>query len=454
MSLITIADRYYALSQKAQLTDEDKHMLKYYYDYLDAHDVDLTGKIDDVTKAYTGTREELEQLIITQIKYAYIQAAQEQLAEAFKQQIALQQEINETTKALELAKTEQSKAYNGYQKTLTDFGLTTFFGFTGDDINSNKFAQILSRLTPGESDARRNYNELTNSVEELSDKLTDLNTEYSNTSEDIYYCTSLISSSGESIDTYIQNLLDYTRGLTDTGLGMDAAKRSAGILGDTVDQTTKKLAEFNSKLAETEGKTVDPNFAPLDSSLNVAIRHTQNVNANLDTTASKTVDPNFTSLRSNLASTDTQTQTLNSALDRTGGAVIDPDFTSLNSNLDVATAKAIALQNALASLGVSSKAPNVNVGYSRFLPIPKLATGAVIPANREFLAVLGDQRHGTNVEAPLATIEQAVANVIARTGVGGRTEAILEIDGEKFGRMVYKLNKRESKRVGVNFSEV
>ena len=44
--------------------------------------------------------------------------------------------------------------------------------------------------------------------------------------------------------------------------------------------------------------------------------------------------------------------------------------------------------------------------------IPYLAQGAVIPANREFLAVLGDQNHGTNVEAPLDTIKQAVAEVM------------------------------------------
>ena len=44
--------------------------------------------------------------------------------------------------------------------------------------------------------------------------------------------------------------------------------------------------------------------------------------------------------------------------------------------------------------------------------IPYLAQGAVIPANREFLAVLGDQSHGTNVEAPLDTIKQAVAEVL------------------------------------------
>ncbi len=49
--------------------------------------------------------------------------------------------------------------------------------------------------------------------------------------------------------------------------------------------------------------------------------------------------------------------------------------------------------------------------------IPYLAQGAVIPANHEFLAVLGDQTNGTNIEAPLATIRQALAEVMeAYTG--------------------------------------
>ena len=46
------------------------------------------------------------------------------------------------------------------------------------------------------------------------------------------------------------------------------------------------------------------------------------------------------------------------------------------------------------------------------LPVPALAQGAVIPANHKFLAMLGDQRSGTNVEAPLDTIKQAVAEVM------------------------------------------
>ena len=45
--------------------------------------------------------------------------------------------------------------------------------------------------------------------------------------------------------------------------------------------------------------------------------------------------------------------------------------------------------------------------------IPYLAKGAVLPANQPFLAVVGDQKHGTNVEAPLTTIQEAVAAVMA-----------------------------------------
>jgi len=44
--------------------------------------------------------------------------------------------------------------------------------------------------------------------------------------------------------------------------------------------------------------------------------------------------------------------------------------------------------------------------------IPLLAQGAVLPANKPFLAMVGDQKHGTNIEAPLSTIQEAVAAVM------------------------------------------
>lgn len=88
------------------------------------------------------------------------------------------------------------------------------------------------------------------------------------------------------------------------------------------------------------------------------------------------------------------------------------------------------------------------------LPIPKLATGAIIPPNREFMAVLGDQKSGTNIETPLATMVQAFKQALAESGYGGSNEAVLVLDKDVLGKVVYRLNKAEGTRIGVNLSEV
>lgn len=90
-----------------------------------------------------------------------------------------------------------------------------------------------------------------------------------------------------------------------------------------------------------------------------------------------------------------------------------------------------------------------------FPPIPKLAQGAVLPANRPFLAVVGDQKHGTNVEAPLGVIQEAVAleltNLVQSNLAGHEAtvavlrqilEAVLgiEIGDEVIGRAVGRYN--------------
>lgn len=49
-----------------------------------------------------------------------------------------------------------------------------------------------------------------------------------------------------------------------------------------------------------------------------------------------------------------------------------------------------------------------SVGILKNVGIPKLAQGAVIPPGQEFYAVLGDQKHGRNLEAPENLIRQIV----------------------------------------------
>lgn len=51
--------------------------------------------------------------------------------------------------------------------------------------------------------------------------------------------------------------------------------------------------------------------------------------------------------------------------------------------------------------------------------LPRLAQGAVIPPNKEFMAVLGDQKNGTNIETPLSTMVEAFNQALRSSDVGG-----------------------------------
>lgn len=91
---------------------------------------------------------------------------------------------------------------------------------------------------------------------------------------------------------------------------------------------------------------------------------------------------------------------------------------------------------------------NVRTPAINSASVPRLATGAVIPPNREFLAVLGDQKQGNNIEAPESAIEAAVARGMSQYG-GGNQTAILKIGEQELGRIIFKLNKDQTQRVGI-----
>lgn len=83
--------------------------------------------------------------------------------------------------------------------------------------------------------------------------------------------------------------------------------------------------------------------------------------------------------------------------------------------------------------------PKETIAAINNIPIPRLATGAVIPANREFLAVLGDQKHGTNIEAPLDTIKQALREEALSLGLIGR--------GNESGNLTLKVYLEDSQLI-------
>ena len=84
---------------------------------------------------------------------------------------------------------------------------------------------------------------------------------------------------------------------------------------------------------------------------------------------------------------------------------------------------------------ISFKAPDwlggktfgINIKTIPNVSIPRLATGAVIPPNSEFLAVLGDQRKGRNLEAPESLIRQ----IVKEEGSGDVTVIVQMPGGEE-----------------------
>ena len=91
--------------------------------------------------------------------------------------------------------------------------------------------------------------------------------------------------------------------------------------------------------------------------------------------------------------------------------------------------------------------PNGKITTISQVQIPRLAQGAVIPPNREFMAVLGDQRSGMNLEAP----EGLMRRIVREEAGGGESAALLQailtavkaghvimVDGSVFGRTAIK----------------
>lgn len=77
-----------------------------------------------------------------------------------------------------------------------------------------------------------------------------------------------------------------------------------------------------------------------------------------------------------------------------------------------------------------SRIPGINIPPVSWghVQLPRLAKGAVIPPNREFMAVLGDQRHGNNIEAP----EDLIRKIVREEAGNAAGEWILNVsfDGD------------------------
>lgn len=81
--------------------------------------------------------------------------------------------------------------------------------------------------------------------------------------------------------------------------------------------------------------------------------------------------------------------------------------------------------------------------------IPQLAQGAVIPPNKEFLAVLGDQKSGANIETPLDTMVEAFKMAMADENSSRNNQPIvLQLNGRTVAEVVWNESEKRYKQSG------
>lgn len=128
--------------------------------------------------------------------------------------------------------------------------------------------------------------------------------------------------------------------------------------------------------------------------------------------------------------------------------LINAAVTALNSLVSMINKMIDAINRALKFFGMPTfefRVPKITAPQ-----IPYLAEGAVIPPNREFLAVLGDQKSGTNIETPLETMLEAFRTALRENGGGhGQQTIILTIDKRELGRVIVDAGSEEERRIGL-----
>ena len=99
---------------------------------------------------------------------------------------------------------------------------------------------------------------------------------------------------------------------------------------------------------------------------------------------------------------------------------------------------------------VGGKSIGVNIDYISENVLPHLAKGAVIPANDEFLAVLGDQTRGNNIEAPEGLIRKIVREESGSSGEVHVTIVLDSVTGKKLFETVVRENNAVVRATGAS----
>ncbi len=227
----------------------------------------------------------------------------------------------------------------------------------------------------------------------------------------VYGITEIFSHLSQSI-VNIMTSLNQTIGGLSAEMGRTMSEQWKQMSA-TVQGTLKETYEMSSSVMKSMGETLASVMGKASQTWGSGWRQMGEITADICRNIESTVSGMVSSVRGMLSEIS---QTIESTKVAAASVSVGSSGQSYS-----AMPRAVSLARAIQT----PSAPYVHPAFAKLsnIEIPKLATGAVLPANREFLALVGDQKHGTNVEAPLDTIrqasEEAVLNVLSKLGITG-----------------------------------
>ena len=113
-----------------------------------------------------------------------------------------------------------------------------------------------------------------------------------------------------------------------------------------------------------------------------------------------------------------------------------------------------AVNKIISSINATSEETGIYLPYAKAekfarIPMPKLATGTVVPANYgEFAAILGDNKREPEVVSPISTMKQALVEALQETGGQNITIKFEESSIGDLVRILKPYLEKENNRIG------
>lgn len=249
-SVSDIADKYYSLSSNYNsLTEEQRRLLKSYADILKENVNGVEEYIDPITGAYSGTKEELDNLIESTKKYYLVAAAKDSLLELQKNIFNLKVEKQRLSNEFKTKKADDIK----YFTDLADGGdalakALIKSGFSYDDLDK-KTKEFYKQTYTANGEFKKHIDNLGKYPQDIAA----INDEIEQTKESVDIVTRAIETEGQSLEDTAE-----TAKVTTQSTAENIRNMTAGVSTSlkSIENQSKETAEKSASAHENAGNRI------------------------------------------------------------------------------------------------------------------------------------------------------------------------------------------------------